>query len=108
MIQKGRVLEHQSVTVNRYRRRRFTIEIVLGGTIKVAIRNNAVDIRLRRVQSLGVAMFLDEDLAGDPKYLSPDFTNGMNTPISWIVKGLVRRWVNGHILKKKNQDSKKS
>jgi hypothetical protein len=66
--------------------------------IEVTCGNGTVLERSRREQLVRVTVLLDELLGHDPQNLSPDFTNSMDTPVSWLVERLVGRWVDRLIL----------
>jgi hypothetical protein len=68
------------------------------GSVEVTLGNGAILKRLRREQGVGEAMLRDELLRKDPKNLRPDFTNSMDTPVTWLIKGLVCRRINGEVL----------
>jgi hypothetical protein len=71
---------------------------LLVNAIEVTSGDGAVPKRSRREEFFRVTVFLDELLGYDPEDLGPYFTNGVDTPVSWLVEGLVGRWVDRLIL----------
>jgi hypothetical protein len=69
------------------------------GAVEVARGDGAVLERSRRIEAICVPVLLDEALGDDPKDLSPDFTDGVDTPVAWLVKSLVLGGVDGGVLK---------
>jgi hypothetical protein len=67
-------------------------------SIEISLRNSSVLESLRRVERVGISVNGDKALVGDPEHLSPDFTDGMDTPVLRLVEGLVGRGVDGLIL----------
>lgn len=68
------------------------------GAIEVAFRDGTVLQGCRREQAFGVSVNVDEALGHDPEDLSPDFTDGVDTPVAWLVKSLVCRRVDSLVL----------
>jgi hypothetical protein len=71
---------------------------VLSRPIEVTLWYGSVLEGCRREQCVGIAVLVDELLRHDPEDLCPNFTNGVDTPVTRLVKGLVRRRINGLIL----------
>lgn len=67
-------------------------------TIEVTCWDGTILKRSRREEIVRVTVLLDELVGHDPQDLSPDFTNSMDAPISWLVERLVGRWVDRLIL----------
>jgi len=67
-------------------------------TIEVTCRDGSILERCGREEVVRVTVLLDELLGHDPQHLCPNFTNSMNAPVSWLVEGLVARWVDSLIL----------
>ena len=68
------------------------------GAVEVARGYGAVLERSRGEEVLCVPVLLDEALGDDPEDLSPDFTDGVDTPVAGLVEGLVHRGVNCFVL----------
>ena len=68
------------------------------GTVEIAMWNRSIFERGGRVQVIRVSMFLNQFLRHNPENLSPDFSNCMHAPVSWLVKSLVGRRVDSLIL----------
>jgi hypothetical protein len=62
---------------------------VLSRPIEVALRYGSVLEGCRREQRVHIAMLIDEALRDDPEDLSPDFANGVHTPVTRLVESLV-------------------
>ena len=43
-------------------------------------------------------MLRDQTLTDDPKYLRPDLTDRVNTPVPGLIECLVSGWINGVVL----------
>ena len=69
------------------------------GAVEVARGYGAVLERSRGEEVLCVSVLLNEALGDDPEDLSPDFTDGVDTPVAGLVEGLVRRRVDGLVLR---------
>lgn len=67
-------------------------------TIEITERDSAILGRGRREEILSEAVFLNKLLRDDPEDLSPDFTNGVDTPISRLIESLVSGGVDGLVL----------
>lgn len=67
-------------------------------TVEVTRWDGSVLTRCGRVELVRVSVLVDEFLRHDPEELSPDFTDGVDTPVAGLVKGLVRRWVDSRVL----------
>ena len=72
--------------------------ILLIRTIEVTYWDGTVFERSGREKVVRVTVLLDELLGHDPQDFSPHFTNSMDAPVSWLVEGLVGRWVDRLIL----------
>lgn len=68
----------------------FTSGSVFCGFIEVAFWDGSILKRRRREERVGVAVLLDKTLGDNPEDLSPDFTDGVDSPVTWLVQGLVR------------------
>lgn len=78
--------------------------IILLGTIEVALGNCAIGKRFRREEGVRVSVLGNETLGDDPEDLSPNFTNGVHTPVTRLIESLVRRGVDGVVLKKERNE----
>jgi hypothetical protein len=72
--------------------------VLLIWTIEVTYWDGTIFERSGREEVVRVTVLLDELLGHDPQDLSPDFTDSMDAPVSWLVEGLVGRWVDRLIL----------
>lgn len=68
--------------------------------VEVAQWDCAILERLRWEERRREVVLRDEALLNDPEDLGPDFTDGVYTPVTGLVKSLVRRRVDGGILPK--------
>jgi hypothetical protein len=84
--------------VLRYEGLSLTSARVFSRPVEVALWYSSVLEGCRREQSVDIAVLVDEVLRHDPEDLCPNFTNGVDAPVTRLVKGLVIRWVNGLIL----------
>jgi hypothetical protein len=72
--------------------------LALSGAVEVTNRNRSVFRRFGGIQVVREAVLLDEALRDDPEDLGPDFTDGMDTPVTRLVESLVRRRVDSLVL----------
>jgi len=70
-----------------------TVNLVFSRSVKVTGGNGAVLFGQRREEGIREFVLLDEFLGDNPEDLSPDLTDGMYTPVTWLVEGFVRRGV---------------
>ena len=67
-----------------------TVDLVFAGAVEVTSGDGAVLPGQRWEESVRESVLLDELLGDDPEDLSPDLANGVDTPITGLVEGLVR------------------
>lgn len=72
--------------------------LALSGAVEVASGDSSIFQRLGREQVLRVTVLLNETLRDDPKDLSPNFANSVDTPVTGLIEGLVGRGVDGLVL----------
>jgi hypothetical protein len=68
------------------------------GAIEISLRDSPVSAGGRREEVVREAVLLDEPLRDDPEHLRPDLADGVDTEVSRLVEGLVRRRVDGLVL----------
>ena len=83
-------LNDESVSVLRNKRFGGTVNLILAGSVEVTGGDSAILLDQRREEGFRETVLLDEFVGDDPEDLSPDFTNGVHTPVTWLVEGLVR------------------
>ena len=66
--------------------------------VEVTNRDRAISERSGRVEAVRETVLGDETLRDDPEDLSPDFTDGVDTPVAGLVEGLVGGRVDSLIL----------
>jgi len=69
------------------------VSFTFSGSIEVAGRNGAILFGQRREEGIREFVLLDEFLGDDPEDLSPDLTNRVDTPVTWLIEGFVRRGI---------------
>ena len=94
-------LGNECVTVLGYKGLLLAERIILLRTVEVTHRDGTISERLRREQGVGVSVLGNETLGDDPEDLSPNFTNGVHTPVTRLIERLVRRGVDSVVLQKK-------
>jgi hypothetical protein len=67
-----------------------TVDLELAGSVEVARGDGAIFLDQRREEGIRELVLLDEFLGDNPEDLSPDLTNGVHTPVTRLVQGLVR------------------
>ena len=72
--------------------------------VEVALRNRAVLERRGREEVGSEAMLLNELLGDNPEDFCPNLTDGMDAPVTRLVKGLVCRRINGLVLATKRNE----
>ena len=82
---------------------RFTLasSSVLCWPVEVALRDGTILERKRREQRIGIAVLGNQALRDDPEDLSPNFTNGVHTPVTRLIESLVCRGIDSVVLQKK-------
>lgn len=68
------------------------------GAVEVACGDGAVFEGLGWEERFGVAVLLDETLGDNPEDLSPDFSDGVYTPVAGLIQSLVSGGVDGLVL----------
>lgn len=63
------------------------------GPVEITLGDGAVGQSLGREERFAETVLVDQLMRHDPEDLSPDFADGVNTPVSGPVEGLVRRRV---------------
>jgi hypothetical protein len=63
---------------------------VLSGSVKVALWHGSILEWCRREKCVDEAVLVNKVVRHDPEYLGPDFTDCMDTPVTRLVKYLVR------------------
>jgi len=91
-------LSNESVSVLGNEGFEGTISIVLARSVEVASGDGPILLCQGGEEGVRETVLLDESLGDDPKHLSPDLADGVHTPVTWLVEGLVRRGVDGDIL----------
>jgi len=91
-------LSNERVSVLGNERFGVTVDLVFSGAVKVAGGDSAVRFGQRREEGVRESVLHDEFLGDNPEDLSPDLTNGMDTPVTRTVEGLVRRRVDDDVL----------
>ena len=91
-------LSNERVSVLGNERLGGTAGIVLARSVEVASGDGAIFFSQRGEEGVGESVFVDEFLGDDPEHLGPDLADGVHTPVTWLVEGLVRRRVDGDIL----------
>lgn len=76
-----------------------TVGLVFAGSVEVPSRDGAILVDQRREKGNREPVLLDEFIGDNPEDLSPDFTNGVHTPVTWFVEGLVCRGIDFDVLK---------
>ena len=66
-----------------------TVDLVFTGAVEVTSGDGAVRFSQRREEGVRESVLLDEFLGDNPEDLSPDLTNGMDTPVARTVESLV-------------------
>ena len=69
---------------------RLAVRKVFTWTVEIAFWDGAVLKRLGGEEVIREAMLLDKPLGHNPKNLRPDLANRVDTPVTGLVKGLVR------------------
>ena len=93
-------LHAERVAVRGHERLLLASSVELARAVELADGNGAVRERRRGVECVGVSVLGDQALRDDPEDLRPDFADGVNAPVAGLVEGLVRRGIDGVILKK--------
>ena len=91
-------LNDKSISVLWNKRLGVTVNVVLAGSVEVPSGDGTVTFGCRGEEGIRESVLLDKLLGDNPEHLSPDFANGMYTPITWLVEGLVCRRVDGNVL----------
>jgi hypothetical protein len=91
-------LSNEGVSVLGNERLGGTVDLVFAGAVEVTGRDGAILFGQRREEGIRELVLLDEFLGDNPEDLSPDLTNGVHTPVTRLVEGLVRRGVDGDVL----------
>ena len=91
-------LSNEGVSVLGNERLGGTVDLVFAGAVEVTSGDGAIFFGQRREEGIRELVLLDEFLGDNPKDLSPDLTNGVHTPVTRLVEGLVRRGVDGDVL----------
>ena len=66
-----------------------TIGLVFAGSVKVTGGDGAIFLNQRREEGIREPVLFDKFIGDNPEDLSPDFSNGVYTPVTWLVEGLV-------------------
>jgi len=75
-----------------------TVDLIFAGAVKVTSGDGTIRFSQRREKCVRESVLLDELLGDNPEDLSPDLTNGVDTPVTRTVEGLVCRGVDGDVL----------
>ncbi len=75
--ERGGVLDDQRIAM--FRNQRL---LASTGSVELALGDGTVSQGSRREQVIAEPMYSNETLLDDPKYLSPDFTNGVDAPVN--------------------------
>ena len=82
-------LNDERVAVLGYQGLLVASSVVLLRAVEVTSRDRTVSGRGRREQALRETVLRDEAVRNDPQHFSPDFTDGVDTPVAGLVEGLV-------------------
>lgn len=66
-----------------------TVDLVFAGAVEVTGWDGTILFGQRREECVREFVFLDEFLGDNPEDLSPDLANGVHTPVTRLVEGLV-------------------
>ena len=91
-------LNNESVSVLGNERFRSAVDFIFARSVEVTGRNRTILFDQRREEGFRKPVVLDEFIGNNPEDLGPDFTNGMHTPVTWLVESLVCRGVNVDVL----------
>lgn len=83
-------LQHEGVAVYGNEGLGDAVSIVFPRPVEIASGDGAVLPGQRREEGVREPVLLDEFIGDNPEDLSPDFTDGVDAPVTWAVEGLVR------------------
>ena len=92
-------LNAERVPVRGHERLLFASGVELARAVELADGDGAVREWRRGVERVGVPVLGNQALRDDPEDLRPNFADGVNAPVTGLVEGLVRRGIDGVILK---------
>ena len=91
-------LDNQRVSVLGNQRLGLARRSVLQRSVEVTFRDRAIFKRKRREQRVRVTVLSNQAVGNDPKNFSPNFANGVNTPVTRFIQGLVSRRIDSLVL----------
>ena len=92
-------LDNEGVSVLGDERFGAAVDLIFTGPVEVPGGNGTILLDQGREERIREPVLLYKFIGDDPEDLSPDFTNGVHTPVTRLVEGLVRRGVDVDVLK---------